>query len=342
MWSPENSPSKTITPPPPQETAVADVRPSIIKPNREPELADLNISATRFPSQTPTMPSSTSPLVVRGSDPVKQVPETAAAQLQQPTPARVLSLSDVQSQGPVVIPLANQGAKGNTSTFIIAAHAENASGNGSGNPAAKQNGTGKGDGPGAQQSKVDTGSGTGAGSQTGAKSGADQGSTSGAIIGDEASVVHITLPKDGKFGVVVVGSSLEEQYPEIVGIWSSRLVYTVYLHVGMGKNWILQYSVPRSAEAVASGSIARPEAPWPYDILRPRLAAEDFTSEAIMVHGFVNLAGQFEKLALVFPTQFAQTKFLLDALKRWQFRPAGQNGQPAAVEVLLIIPEEAE
>ena len=120
------------------------------------------------------------------------------------------------------------------------------------------------------------------------------------------------------------------------------MVYTVYLHVGLGKNWILQYSIPRAEEAAASGSIARPEAPWPYDILRPRLTPEDFTSEAIMVHGFVNLAGQFERLAMVLPTQFAHAKFLLDALKHWQFRPARQNGQAAAVEVLLIIPEESE
>lgn len=120
------------------------------------------------------------------------------------------------------------------------------------------------------------------------------------------------------------------------------MVYTVYLHVGLGKNWILQYSIPRSEEVANAGSVARPEAPWPYDILRPRLAPEDFTSEAIMVHGFVNMAGQFERLAMVLPTQFAQAKFLLDALKHWQFRPARQNGQAAAVEVLLIIPEELE
>jgi hypothetical protein len=61
-----------------------------------------------------------------------------------------------------------------------------------------------------------------------------------------------------------------------------------------------------------------------------------------MVHGFINLAGTFERLALVFPPDFAQTKFLLDALKQWHFRAARQAGQIAAVEVLLIIPEQAE
>jgi hypothetical protein len=75
-------------------------------------------------------------------------------------------------------------------------------------------------------------------------------------------------------------------------------------------------------------------------VLRPHLAPEDYNSDALIVHGFINLAGRFEKLAMVFPTGFAQAKFVINALQQWQFRPARQNGQIAAVEVLLIIPEE--
>jgi hypothetical protein len=142
--------------------------------------------------------------------------------------------------------------------------------------------------------------------------------------------------------VVVVGSSLAEEYPETVEIWKGRLVYTVYLHVGLGKSWILQYSLPRTEGAVASASVARPEAPWPYDILRPDLLPGDFSSDAVMVHGFINLAGTFERLALVFPPDFTQAKFLLGALKQWHFRAARQAGQLAAVEILLIIPEQPE
>ena len=60
------------------------------------------------------------------------------------------------------------------------------------------------------------------------------------------------------------------------------------------------------------------------------------------LHGFIDDAGHFEKLAIIFPAQFAQSKFVLGALQQWQFRPAEQNGQSTAVEVLLIIPEETE
>jgi hypothetical protein len=119
------------------------------------------------------------------------------------------------------------------------------------------------------------------------------------------------------------------------------LAYTVYLHVGVGKNWILQYSLPRMQEAASTGSAGRPDAPWPYDITRPSIDA-DANADAIMIHGFVNALGRFEQLAVIFPTELAETKFLLHALQQWQFRPAMQNGQATAMEVLLIIPAVTE
>lgn len=136
--------------------------------------------------------------------------------------------------------------------------------------------------------------------------------------------------------MVVVGSSLADKYPETVDLWSGRLLYTVYLHVGLSKNWILQYSVPRSA-----GNASQPAAPWPYDIVRPSVAP-DPNADAILVHGFVDVAGHFEQLAVAFPPGFGEAAFLLHALQQWQFRPATQNGQPISVEVVLIIPSETE
>src|SRR5215472_10254343 len=53
MWAPETSPTKSIVAPPQQEPAVVKTQPAIIKPNREPKLADINIAAARFPAQTP-------------------------------------------------------------------------------------------------------------------------------------------------------------------------------------------------------------------------------------------------------------------------------------------------
>jgi hypothetical protein len=339
LWTPENSPAKTIVPPPQQEPTVAKMRPAIIKPNREAKLADVNIAATKMAAQTPMMTAgTTSPIVVRGPEPVSQVPSTSsAAKAENPTPARVISLSPLQADGPVVIPLANQPAQGNNTNKLAPQRAEAATGNGGGNPASTQTGIGLGDGAGNAKAGGTAGTGGGpAGSVTVGMAGGQAGTGTGI-----PSLVHLAMPKDGQFGVVVVGTSMTDQYPEVTDIWGGRLVYTVYLRVGAKKNWILQYSLPRStADAVVTGNIARPEAPWPFDILRPHLASEDYNSDALIVHGFINLAGRFEKLAMVFPTGFAQAKFVLNALQQWQFRPAKQNGQIAAVEILLIIPEE--
>ena len=361
MWSPQNPPIQKIVPPPPQKPTVADVRPAIIKPNREPKLADLKISSTPFPTRAPALPpSTTSPLVVRRPEPaVKQVPQSASVTVQQPTPDRVMSLSDIQSRGPVMVPLANQTAQSASSESLALGRPQKSSGEGSGNPASNQNGVGAGEGSRNQGDKAAVGrgsgavaganNGSGAGSAIGSGSAGDTGTAGGTgtmgesdLGSDERSVKRITLPKDGTFGVVVVGTSLAEEYPETVEIWKGRLVYTVYLHVGLGKSWILQYSLPRTEGIVATSTVTRPEAPWPYDILRPDLLPGDFSADAVMVHGFINLAGTFERLALVFPPDFTQAKFLLDALKQWHFRPAREAGQIAAVEVLLIIPEQAE
>lgn len=170
--------------------------------------------------------------------------------------------------------------------------------------------------------------------------GTDVASSAGQEPANGGSVVRIKLPPDGQFGIVVVGSSLAEKYPETVGLWGGRMAYTVYLHVGIAKNWILQYSLPRAADASMAGNITKPDAPWPYDIVRPTLAAGDADADVIMVHGFVNVSGRFEQLAVVFPAEFAQAKFVLSALQQWRFRPAVEKGQIATVEVLLIIPEE--
>ena len=74
--------------------------------------------------------------------------------------------------------------------------------------------------------------------------------------------------------------------------------------------------------------------------MRPNLAFGPVDGNTIMVHGFVNQAGRFEELNIVFPPQFPQTAFVIKSLENWQFRPANRDGQAAKVEVLLIIPQE--
>ena len=177
--------------------------------------------------------------------------------------------------------------------------------------------------------------------QSGAITGPAQGAANGSGSGTGPSGVHITLPKDGQFGVVVVGSSIAESYPETAELWSGRMASTVYLRVGLAKSWILQYALPRLVDAAVAGN-GRLEAPWPYEIVRPNLDLSDMDADALIVHGYVDKDGHFEKLEVAFPAQFTQAAMVLNVLNQWQFRPAKQNGQLTAVEVLLIIPEQGE
>jgi len=356
LWSSVNSQIKKIIPPPHQEATTADMPPSVDLPNHELNLADLKMAATSFATVTPAPPpSTTSPLVVSGHQPVQRVPEMASSLSGPPTPARVMSISDLQMRdGIVVLPPANETAAASSSGALVTGHGESGSQAGRSDSASELTGAGAGQGAGDKRDK-DTGNkvgnkeekGTttiGSAAKNDANTGANQASgvISGAGSGNGSLVDRINLSKDGRFGVVVVGSSLAEAYPETIGLWGGRLAYTVYVHAGLAKNWILQYSVPRSAEAAAAGDIVRPDAPWPFYIVVPHVAPGELNADAIMVHGFVNAAGRFEQLAVVSPAEFTQKEFVLDTLREWKFRPAMQNGQVTTVEVLLIIPEEPD
>jgi len=331
IWSPSKTQVKTIVAPLPDKPTAADVKPSSDRPNEEVNLADVSISAAAVSApKLPTPPTTTSPVAVQAPQRVQLAPATVAQPSAQPTPAAVMSLSDLRmAEGKVVLPPVNETAASAAPGVLAPGPAQEPSAPGNSNQAGGA-GTGQSAANAAGAAKPDGGTSSHQGTETG--TGQDSQPTS----------TQITLPKNGQFGAVVVGDSLEDQFPELAGVWSGRLAYTVYLHVGLARSWILQYSLPRSDEAAAAGNIARIEAPWPFSIVRPNLGSGPGETDTIMVHGFVNQAGRFEALNIVFPPQYPQAQFILSSLQNWQFRPATQNGQIARVEVLLIIPEELE
>jgi hypothetical protein len=349
VWSSRDIPVKNIVQPAPQTKVAIDVRPSPEPPNQETHVADIKISSTPYETKAPLpAPSKTSPISVPATLQAQQMPETASKNAGKATPAGVMSASTMQLQeGTATLPMINEVAPAPYAGSLSAGQPKNLSMTGQGKADGKQNGAGAGQTAGNQTGNAAAGSGAGGvgvangqGGQGGAngQGGLEASVTTGA---SQPTVVHITLPKDGQFGMVVVGSSLAEDYPETIHLWRGRLAYTVYLRVGVSKNWILQYSLPPAQEVSSAGKASRPDAPWPYDITRPSIDA-DANTDAIMVHGFVNTSGHFEQLAVVFPTVLTEAKFLLHTLQQWQFRPSMQSGQATAVEVLLIIPAESE
>jgi hypothetical protein len=120
-----------------------------------------------------------------------------------------------------------------------------------------------------------------------------------------------------------------------------KMVYTVYLRVGLRKKWILQYCLPKDVEQriKTRGSATPLDAPWPFLILRPdQLSASG--EEYVLVHGMITSEGHFDQLAMIFPEELERKDLLISSLKKWEFRPSSRDGVPTTVEVLLIIPRE--
>lgn len=364
LWSGHRPKVQLLTPPKPQPPNITLDKPKLNFPNKSEQIAELNISPTAFQSRF-NMPvsSKSAPVILHRDLDVQRIPETGSIAGIEATPAAVLSASDLHmNQGVVSIPAANQSAEGTEQGGLGTGKTPNTIQNGSGNSGSTgaEKGAGKGDnatggkaaGPGTGSGQKGAGngtagkgteSGTGSGQGTGHNPGAGSGSSAGAGSGggaDNGSVTRINMPRNGQFNVVVVGTSLDDQYPETADVWKGRLAYSVYLHVGLEKNWILQYSLPRAADSANAGT-AHLEAPWPFYIVRPNLNPDDASSDSVMVHGFVDESGHFEKLSVVFPADmgFAREQLVLNALQQWQFRAGTHNGQVAKLEVLLIIPE---
>jgi len=353
IWAPSHSPVRKVVPPLPQKSTAADVKPSIERPNDELNLADVNISSSIQPVPNPVFTASTtSPVAVHAPQQVQLPPVTSSVSTSEPTPATILSLSNLRmKEGVATLPpvnesvvvsaqgvLAGQDKTASSGKDTSSKPGQGGSSDGQGNSATNQ-------GAGAGQGKLAQAAGSGSapnGNQQGAASETATSTGDNNLEGSPLSSMVITLPKDGHFSAIIIGDSIQDEFPETAGVWDGRMAYTVYLHVGLSRSWVLQYSLPRPTDSSQGGTIARLEAPWPYNIVRPNLNPGSVDADALMIHGFVNQAGRFEMLSVVFPQAFPQAQFVLAALQKWQFRPALQDGQSAKVEVLLIIPEQFE
>ena len=354
IWSPSNVPVKKVVPPSPQKPTSSDVKPSVERPNEELTLADVNIASSFHPTPRPIVTASTtSPVAVHVPQQVQLPPVTSSQTPAQPTPASILSLSNLRmKEGIATLPPVNESVVV-SGPGTLAGQGKDASSPGKDNSSAKPGQGGSSQGPAGNPNNQGSGAGQGlafkvSGPGLAAAANKPQGPETGngngpdSLATDQLSTTAITVPKDGHFSAIIVGNSLDDQYPEMAGVWNGRIAYTVYLHVGLSHSWVLQYSLPRTVDASQGSAVAHLDAPWPYDIVRPNLDPGSIDADALMVHGFVNQSGHFETLSIVFPQAFPQAQFVIAALEKWQFRPAMQNGQSAKVEVLLIIPEQSE
>jgi hypothetical protein len=326
IWMPSSVQVKDIVAPFATKPRTANVTPSVSAPNEESRAANLAIRSTDHPvSDRKPLPGTSSPVRVQDPDLVRLTPLTVAQVSDKPTPTAVMSLSDLRmTDGVVILPPTNGTAASKTQGAPTQSQATNPSTD-------NEHSTGRAGVTQTNQGSIDQPVAHGLGPARGNGDAFDQGS--------QLSATLVNLAKNGHFESVVVGASLEDQFPEMEGFWNGRLLYTAYLHVGLAHSWILQYSLPRSDTAAAAGNVARLESPWPYSIVRPDFGPGSINADALMVKGFISQEGRFESLSLIFPQSYSLAQFMLNCLRQWQFRPAFQNGQPTRVEVLLIIPD---
>lgn len=321
-------------------------------PNLETTPGVLNI-ASAVPIELPHLaqpPAVASPVSHSGQEPAKEIPQIGAGNSSEPSDANIISLSATPVRGStlLVLPPANQIAASDAGDIGSSAGAGRGAGTGShnaagiGSAAAASGGRGQG-----SIAANGTGSGSissGASGTGNSSAGAGTWTATGSALNGGAipGTTRIDLPKEGKYGVVVLGSAASTNYPESVGALSGKTVYTVYLKVGLRKSWILQYCLSRTGGTESnSASGVAVTAPWPFLIMRPdQWGASD--PDYIIVHGGLNADGKFEQLKMVFPEELDKKELLLKSLKLWAFRPATRDGVPVSVEVLLIIPREPE
>jgi hypothetical protein len=340
----------------------------------ELKIADLKIAAA-LPKNNPKFfrpPASTAPIKSAGPQLANSAPLIMPRSIGDEPATSLLSLPDmpVRSGQVVAIPPANQvAASGGAGPGHANANGSGAGGSGAAATASAAAGsaghTGGQTTAGQQAGRASDGHGsdghapddvsvsghasgfTGSGSSDRRLPGIADGASDGIGAGELplAGTVRLELPKEGKFGVVVSGSSAAAPYAESVGALSGRMIYSVYLKVGLRKNWILQYCLPRSEEQKTSVK-GRPDpldAPWPYFIVRPDNAnMSGANADYILIHGTLTANGRFDKLAMVFPADLKQKDLLMRSLQQWTFRPASRDGVAADVEVLLIIPNAPE
>lgn len=353
----------------PQEPALSrnlPAPPALEAPNHEVPVADAAFPA-QFVNPSPSLPrtpATTAPIRGGGTGEGGPIPQIAPSQSVDANPPAILSIPEIPipPAGVFQLPAGNQSV-----AFSVGSGGAGQSGNAAGRGGAGSNtgavwpvsgggsgqvsGLGHGAGSNGEPftSRAANGGGGNAavtlgspghgygGGGTGAGRQADSGISAG------RKMTKVVLPPDGHFSVLVESSG-SEAFAEAEGVLSGRLVYTVYVRAGARKEWILQYCLPRVVEQrqPLTGKTPPLEAPFPFLMLRPDLTfGPDL--DYLIVHGLVTVLGKLDHLTYVIaPVEQVEKDLLLHSLQQWEIRPGKLDGQPVALEVLLIIPREGD
>jgi hypothetical protein len=152
------------------------------------------------------------------------------------------------------------------------------------------------------------------------------------------------FPAGGSFDVVIVQQSPDATIPDAGQFLACRPVQTVFISLGTGQDWVLQYcstaadsAASQSGMVVTLGPQPKLDAPFiqlamvpPQTLLR--------SPQPALFQAVLDGKGRFARLRPVADSGYRPRMDLLPYLDQWQFRPAKLDGVPTEVEVLLFVP----
>ena len=194
------------------------------------------------------------------------------------------------------------------------------------------------------------------------------------LAGDKPAPPVVTTPGSNSapqtpdkipYTVMIVGTGSSYGGFQDLGIFRNESVYTVYIGMEISEApapaWILQYApLQEDASNPASTSLARRrfrsiqsikvEAPVQAPILLEKISPQ-FPPEVvatnpgkmIQVYSVINAEGKMEQTRILSSSVPTLNQPLLDALRKWAFRPAKRNGGPVAVKSILgiVLPDNS-
>jgi len=164
-----------------------------------------------------------------------------------------------------------------------------------------------------------------------------------ARVGVPPGVTRIEHPANGSFDVVVTQSGTRDDLLELGGILTGNPVYSVYLPVGDSKEWLLQYCIPARESVRANPyqvdveDVGTITPPYPISTVIPNSLLAQPIARHIVLHGFLTAAGILRGVGAADSSNPLLSE-ILALLSQWQFRPASRNSRPIDVEILLVIP----
>jgi hypothetical protein len=177
------------------------------------------------------------------------------------------------------------------------------------------------------------------------------------ILESGTAPVPITItgapaPVQTSYGIMVVSTEHSGGGLPRFGVFSNEQIYTVFIDMrrtinDVAPSWTLEYAVLKGP-ATQTNSAAAPDrnlqglvAPFPIVKEQPALPAElvrKYPRRQIIVYAVVNVEGKMEQIAVKDSPDPLLNEPVLNALRKWSFRPAKLGGENVAVKALMGIP----